>query len=115
MATTTPTITRYRGDTVADQFILVDGNNVAIDITTGFSFRLTVNSEQNPVDASNQLYSLVGAITNGPAGAYEFSPSALQADQAPATYFYDVEVTDPSGKIKTVEKGKYIYKQDIGK
>jgi hypothetical protein len=112
---TTLKIERYRGDTVPDKYIMVDENDAVLDISTGYAFRLTVSSEQNPINTDNQLYEVVGVVTDGPAGAVDFSPSPVQADQEPGTYFYDVEVTYPSGSVKTIEKGKYIYKQDIGK
>lgn len=112
--TTTP-ITRYRGDTAPDQFILVDANGAVVDISTGYSFLLTVDTRAEPSDDSTQLFQLVGTVVSGPAGKFEFRPNSTQADQAPGKYYFDVQVTDPSGGIKTVDKEKYVFKQDIGK
>lgn len=106
-------ITRYRGDTAADQFTITrDG--VAVDIT-GSTFKLTVNTEQNPTDITNQLLSVTGTITDAAAGQMEFAPSALEADQTPGDYYYDVQMTDASGGIRTIIKGRYRFKQDITK
>ena len=112
---TTPTITRYRGDTAPDRFLIVGEDGAVEDVTTGFTFRLTVSREENPTSTAGQVYSLIGSVFNGPAGLVDFAPTQLQADQAPGEYYYDVQVTFPSGAIKTVEKGKYIYTQDITK
>lgn len=110
------TIQRYRGDTVPDVYnILDDDDGNALDISTGYQFKMTLNSEKNPADDTNKLYSVTGTITNGPAGEVSFSPSTLQADQTPGTYYYDVQMIYPSGAIKTLEKGRYVYLQDITK
>ena len=45
----------------------------------------------------------------------EFAPSAVQADQTPASYFYDVQMTDSGGAKRTVVAGKLKFVQDITK
>lgn len=110
-----PAIIRYRGDTAPDKFVLVDENNEPVDITSGYSFVMTVNRCENPVDDEDQIYQLDGFVTNGPAGEYEFRPSADDTDQEPATYWYDIEVTDPTNYVKTVEKEPIQFVQDITK
>lgn len=107
------TITRFRGDTAADQFT-VKRDGAAVDIT-GCSFKLTVNSEQNPTDTSTQLFSISGVITSAVNGEVDFSPTSLEADQAPGDYFYDIQMTDGTGAKQTIEKGRYRFKQDITK
>lgn len=106
------TIIRYRGDTAPDQFSVPY-------IITGFTFRMTVDTRQDPDDDSTLVYELAGVITdedNVGVGEFEFSPDATQADQDPAVVlYYDVEQTDAAGKIKTIDKGKIKYKQDISK
>ncbi len=107
-------ITRKRGDTAADVFTLTDSAGAALDITS-FSFLLTVGSLEDPPDANSQLYQLTGTILDALNGVVEFVPSAANADQDPETYFYDVQMTDAAARIKTIEKGEYIYEQDITK
>jgi hypothetical protein len=107
-------IERFRGDTVADQWTIKDSAGVVIDIS-GYTFVMTVNSLENPPDNTSELYSLTGIITDGPGGVVEFTPSAVQSDQKPAEYYYDVEMTTAGARIKTIDKGKYTYKQDISK
>lgn len=107
-------IERYRGDTAADEWTITDSAGVAIDIA-GFSFILSVNSLENPPDNTTELYNVSGTITAALSGIVEFSPSALNADQKPAVYYYDVQMTDTGGRLKTIDKGKYTYNQDITK
>jgi glycine cleavage system H lipoate-binding protein len=107
-------IERYRGDTIPDQFTIKDSAGVAVNIT-GYSFLLTVNSEKSPTDTTNQLYELTGIITDALNGKVEFAPSAVQADQTPAGYFFNVQMTDAASAITTIVVGKYKYIQDITK
>jgi hypothetical protein len=93
---------------------MTDENGAPVDISTGYSFIMTLNSEANPEDVTNQLYALTGSIVSGPAGSVAFTPSSVQADLI-GSFYYDIQVTYPSGAKRTVEKGKYVYKQDITK
>ena len=107
-------ITRYRGDTAADEITVQTSAGAAVDVT-GFTFVLTVSSLENPPDNVTELYNITGTILVPAAGTVEFVPSAIQADQKPATYYYDIQMTDGAGRIKTIAKGAYIYTQDITK
>lgn len=107
-------IVRQRGDTYADQFAISSkqtGESVNI---TGFSFLLTLDPEKYPVNSDNNIYQLVGVITDAAGGVVEFSPSAVQSDLV-GKNFYDVQMTDAAGKIRTIAKGSYKYVQDITK
>lgn len=105
---------RKRGDTFPDQFTLKDAAGVVIDIT-GFSFLLTVDPSPTPSDALGNLFQLTGTITDAANGVVEFAPSAVQSDQTPSTYFYDIQWTDGAGAIRTIIVGEYIITQDITK
>jgi len=109
----TKTICWARGDSDAKGFIIQDSAGVAIDIT-GFTFKLTVNSEKDPLTTTNQQFTVTGAITDATAGKVAFSPSATDTDITPDTYFYDIEQTE-SGKISTLIIGKCLIVQDITK
>jgi len=104
-------ITRFRGDTAADRISVQDTAGVAIDVT-GFSFILSVNSLERPPTNSTELYTLAGTILDAAGGVVEFVPTVGNADQKPATYFFDIQMTDDIGRIKTIDSGKYIYVQD---
>lgn len=107
-------ITRKRGDTYADQFtIKSETTGAAIDIT-GYSFLLTVDPAKTPADATNNLFQLTGTITDGANGVVEFAPNATQADNV-GSYYYDVQLTDGAGRIRTFDSGKYKFVQDVTK
>jgi hypothetical protein len=109
------TITRFRGDTRADIINVINkSTKTAVDVTGG-TFRLTVDPEENPVSAANNLFSLTGVILDPVAGKVSFTPTAAQADQVPDTYFFDIQFTDAVGTIETLGKDKYIFTQDVSK
>lgn len=107
-------LTRYRGDTAADVITVQTSAGAAVDVT-GFTFILTVNSIQNPPDNTTELYNIAGAILVAAAGTVEFVPTTGNSDQKPAAYYYDIQMIDDVGRIKTIEKGMYTYTQDITK
>ncbi len=108
------TICWGRGDSDAKGFVVQDSVGVAVDITS-FSFKLTVNSDKEPANQDNEQFTIVGVITDAPAGKVAFSPTVLNTDITPETYFYDVEQTDAGGAIKTLIVAKAIIVQDITK
>ena len=108
------TICWARGDSSAKGFIVQTSAGVAIPIT-GFSFKLTVNSEKDPLTTTNQKFTIVGAITDAPNGKVAFSPTVSDTDIEPNTYFYDIEQIDAGGAISTLIIGKCVIIQDITK
>jgi len=113
-------IARKRGDTAPDKIFVLDPETspvVPLDVT-GFGFKMTVNTEEDPDPGppiGTELVSIVGTITDGPAGEVEFPWSPGDADQVPEEYFYDIEQTDTAGKILTIAKERYIFQQDVTK
>lgn len=108
-------ITRYRGDTLGDTFTITSDGETAVDITS-YTARMTVNALKDPTADDDPMFTLTGAFfTDGTDGIFVFEPSEMQADQEPGKYFYDVELTTPAGKIVTIAKGSYIFKQDVSK
>ncbi len=107
---------RERGDTYPLVFALTDGGSPAspIDIT-GWTFVFTLDPSDAPADASGNVWSLAGTIINAAGGIVEFAPSALEADVAPGTYFWDLEATIPAAGIRTVARGSLAIRQDISK
>ena len=107
-------ITRKRGDTYADVFQITSKvTGMPVDIT-GFAFLLTVDPEKAPVSNTNNLFQITGAITDAPNGKVGCALSAPQADHL-GSYFFDLQMTDDQGKIRTVDSGKYKFVQDITK
>ena len=113
-------IERKRGDTAPDKITVLDPEAVAgtpLDVT-GFGFKMTVNTEQDPDPGppiGTELVSIIGTLVDAPNGVVEFPWSPGDADQLPEEYFYDIQQTDSAGKILTIAKERYIFQQDITK
>lgn len=119
-------ICRFRGDTKPVSRRITDPNAspTAIDLV-GYTFLLTVNTEKDP-DLSvspilgQELFQIIGVIRSpGGLGIVDFpydqsSPNPSQI-VAPGGYFYDIEMIDVGGVVRTIAKGKYTIKQDITK
>jgi hypothetical protein len=104
-----------RGDTTPWTFTIKDAvTGDPIDIT-GFSYILTVDPQENPVDALQNLFALTGTLTFPLVGIVQFAMTPSEADQTPAEYFFDLQQTDGSGAIRSVAKGMFEFKQDITK
>lgn len=105
---------RKRGDTYADEIIVTSTTTKLPINITGYTFKLTVDPKKDPVDSSLNLYQLNGTIIDAAAGRVEFAPTAIQADHI-GTYYFDVQMIDTLGRIRTIDSGKYVYTQDITK
>lgn len=108
-------ITRKRGDTYADEIEVKSQNTGLVLDVTGYTFVMAIDPSKFPETATNNLYSINGTILDGPNGIVEFAPSAVQADQIPGIYYYEIQMTDTTGRIRTISSGKYTYTQDIVK
>ena len=113
MSVTQINITRARGDTYRIRITFtVDG--LRLDLT-GATLLLTVNSEENPVDATNQLFQLTGAIFGDEKdGVVDFTQTTDDADNV-GEFFHDVQMTAVGGEIRTLIKGQFLMVQDITK
>ena len=106
-------ITRFRGDTRPIQgFARLNGGVLPV---TGCTFLLTVDPSKAPTDATANLFSLAGTIVDALTGELEFQITALQADQTPGKYWFDIEMTDATGYIQTIEHDRFVFTQDITK
>ncbi len=110
----TKTICWGRGDSNAKGFVRQDSNGVAINVT-GFSFKLTVNSEKDPTDTTNQKFTIVGVLVDEVNGQISFAPTITDTDITPDTYFYDIEQIDAGGGKATLIVAKCLIIQDITK
>lgn len=107
-------ITRKRGDTYADEFIVKSAaTGRPLDIT-GYTFLLTVDPSKAPLTAATKAYQIAGTILAATAGRVEFAPTPTQADRVGA-FFFDVQMIDGAGRKRTIDSGKYKYEQDITK
>ena len=103
-----------RGDTTPWTFTILDSSGAAVNIS-GYSFLLTVDPSEEPGDDSANLFQLTGTITDAANGVVQFAMTAGQADQVPSEYYFDLQMTDGVGSIRTVAKGVFEFKQDITK
>ena len=105
-------ITRYRADDFPIRVTIKDANGNALDIT-GCTFLLTVSEEADPSDAVEEIFSAVGTIiAPASSGVVEFSPPGTSVV---GVFYFDIQMTDSLGKIKTIDKGQYTILQDITK
>jgi hypothetical protein len=107
-------ITRYRGDTSPIQIVVKNPDGSIRDVD-GESFLLTVSAEANPQDTTGQVFQSVGSIQGASVdGRVDFPVTSDAADNI-GTYYFDIEKTDGDGKVQTIEKGQFIFLQDITK
>lgn len=106
----------YRGDSYPAEILVTSAaTGDPIDLT-GYLFTLTVNSSKNPVDESEKMFEVLGDVNVDPTtGKVSFTPTATDTDLDPKTYYYDIEMRDPAGHIRTIAKFKWKIIQDITK
>jgi hypothetical protein len=106
----------FRGDTAAIglSFVQKESPSQAYDLS-GLTLTITANTEQNPTDATNEIWSVAMTVTSAVGGVAEFELNATQANMTPGTYYFDVESVNGASKIKTLYKGAFTVKQDINK
>lgn len=108
-------MTYYRGDSYPRIFTILNAaTSVAIDITN-YTFKLTVNRDRDPVDASNQLFQIDGIIADGPAGQVSFSITSGHTGINPGQYYYDVQMTTDEGDVRTIVKAVFAITMDVTK
>ena len=105
----------YRGDSYPIEIVIWENSREGklLDIT-GSTFLLTVSSEQNPKDITNQLFSISGTIINYDQSRVQFEPSALNTNLKPGEYWYDITMIN-NLKHRTIVKDRFIILQDITK
>lgn len=106
------TITRTRGDTLVPEEITVTDSSGAPKDIAGATFLLTVSTEREPVIANN-LFQIVGVITDEPGGVVEFPLTDNDADNV-GDFYFDIQMTS-GGKDSTVMNGSFVMTQDITK
>lgn len=119
MALETPVvdITYKRGDSRAITFKVINiETGDPLDLTGYASPVLAVNSDPVPTDTTDEKFKVTGTIDPTPStGRISFSPTTVQSDLTPDTYFYDAQVIDASGGLLTFVQGKFKIVQDIAK
>ncbi len=108
-------LSRTRGDDHPFRFQLFKADGVTPEPITGFTFLMTADPSNEPVNPSNNFWQLTGTIDDGPNGKFSFNPSITQMDLAIDTHFYDVQMIDGGAFKRTPIRGKLIIEQDITK
>ncbi len=106
----------YRGDSYPIELTIKNnGTQEVIDIT-GFSFILTVDSLREPRDETTQIFTTTGIIDADPStGKVSFTLSSSQTNLSSKTYYYDIQMIDTDGNIRTIAKNQLQILQDITK
>ena len=115
MARAKTTISLFRGDSYPIAFPLkYASTGLPLDLT-GCSLLLTVDALPDPPDATTQVFQLTGVIDANPAtGKVYFTPQITDT-AAVGSYYYDVQLTDADGNIRTVVKSTLTIAMDITK
>lgn len=115
MARKTQAITMYRGDSYPITLTLTDKTSGASINLTGCTLLMTVDSLAEPPDDTTKLFEVSGVLDADPTtGKATFTPTSTHT-ATPGSYFYDVQLTDADGNIRTVVKSTFVVSQDITK
>lgn len=106
----------YRGDSYPLELTIKDQVTGEVIDLTGFSFMLSVNSLRDPPDASTLIFNVAGVLDADPlTGKVTFTPTSTHTGIDPKVYYYDVQMTNTAGDIRTIVKHKWRILQDITK
>ncbi len=106
----------YRGDSYPLSLTVKNkATKLPIDIDS-YSFVLTVNKQKDPVDATEQMFTVVGVLdADTSTGKVVFTPSIADGDFAKGPYYFDVQMIDADAHVRTIAKHKWSQYQDISK
>lgn len=103
---------RMRGDTYADRFAITNGGT-PVNLA-GCTIKMTVCSVRNPTNTSTDLFELTGVVDAPATGVVYFFPDASMTNRV-GLFYYDIQLTDANGIIRTLVKDTYTLTQDITK
>ena len=105
-------------------------NHLKGDTFNGIAFTLTTEVPAAPIDLTGAAIKVqfrkgnktgfmqkelsIGSgitVTDAPNGTFQLNP--FKADWQPSIYYYDVEITFPSGRVKTYIEGTFKIVQDV--
>lgn len=104
----------YRGDSYPLVFVFKDKTTGLPINITGWSFKMTVSTEKDPVDDTTKKFSVDAVIVDAVNGKFSFLPTEANNVDI-GKFFFDIQYTNPSGHKRTIAKDKYTVSQDIGK
>lgn len=107
----TETISRFRGDTHAEVFQVVDESNAPINIT-GDTFVMSWGTEGADPGTSDLHATITGNILDALNGLVEFVPTDSDANPPEQLMYYDVQRT-ASGRLRTIAKGELHFSEPV--
>jgi len=107
-------IERKRGDTYRIRITFTQSDGSPLDLTNS-TLKMTVSPIAAPDESHDALFEIAGSIV-APAtdGVADFELTGTQADNV-GDFYYDVEMTDVSGSVRTILEGPFVMTQDITK
>jgi len=106
----------YRGDSYPLTMTIKNKETKEVVPLAGYTFQLAVDPLQNPVDDSDQVFSVAGVIDVDPnTGKVSFTPTSLQTDFGKGLFWFGIQMTNAVGHVKTIAKYKWKQSQDINK
>lgn len=112
---TSKALTMYRGDSYPIELTLVNEDTGIPFNLQNCSLLLTVNSDLAPATDANEIFQVAGVIVDAVGGIATFTPTVLDTDVMPKVYYYDVQLTDSDGNIRTIIKSTFTITMDITK
>lgn len=106
-------LTRKRGDTKSIGMTLKDSDGAVINVT-GYTFSLSVNSDEEPLNTDNELFTSVGVLVDAVNGKISFPVGSSEADNV-GEFYYDAQLIDTATEKLTFLRGAFLMTQDIGK
>ena len=100
----------YRGDTKVYTFTVTSGGS-AYNIS-GFTPTFTVKTSISDAD-DDAVISKSGTVTDGAGGEFTISLTNTDTDIDPADYVWDVQITNGSTIVATLDKGTFTVKYDV--
>jgi hypothetical protein len=102
-----------RGDTYEREFVVKKTDESLYDFT-GYSAKMQVKEKQADTTAILDLDSGVGGEITLAAGSLKILiPAATMKTILPKNYYFDLQLTYPSAKVKTWLFGRFTVNQDV--
>jgi archaellin len=115
MARAKTNISMYRGDSYPITFTLTDSATGSPIDLTGATLIMSVDTMADPPDDTTLQFEIDGVIDAAPeTGKVSFTPTSTDTATV-GLFYYDVQLTDADGNIRTVAKNTFTITMDITK
>lgn len=107
-------VTMFRGDSYPLELTIKNKATGDAVPLTGFSFIMTVTTIKDPPDDTTVKFTVIGVIDPDQVanmGKVTFTPTTDNTDEI-GKFFYDVQMTNASGHIRTIAKNNFDITQD---